>query len=46
LLYCKLTSQAISRRYDQPQNSGGNYFWFSLLPTEVYSSWRPSDHAT
>jgi broad specificity phosphatase PhoE len=46
LLYCKLTSQAISRRYDQPQNSGGNYFWFSLLPTEVYSSWRPLDHAT
>jgi len=43
LLYCHLTQQAISRRYDQPPNGGGNYFSFSLSPPQVHGGWVPID---
>jgi broad specificity phosphatase PhoE len=43
LLYCKLAGKEISRRYDQPPNSGGNYFRFSLAPPEVHCWWLPID---
>lgn len=32
LLYCHLAGLPISREWDQPPNSGGNYFEFSLSP--------------
>jgi broad specificity phosphatase PhoE len=43
LLYCQLAGEAISRRYDQPPNGGGNYFRFCLSPLAVQSWWRPID---
>ncbi len=39
LLYCYLSGQAIARRWDQPPNSGGNYYAFEINPNRVYS-WR------
>lgn len=45
LLYCKLTGNPISRRYDQPGNGGGNYFLFTHNPNGVHSSWKPIEHA-
>lgn len=43
LLYCQLTGQAISRRFDQPPNNGGNYFRFSVSPPHVHAWWQPVD---
>lgn len=43
LLYCHLTNQDISRRWDQPANGGGNYFRFSLATHEAYSHWQAID---
>ncbi|HNW03526.1 MAG TPA: histidine phosphatase family protein [Burkholderiaceae bacterium] len=43
LLYCHLTGQAISRRWDQPPNGGGNWFRFTLTPREVFGGWQPFD---
>ena len=43
LLYCKFSGNAISRRYDQPPNGGGNYFRFSLTPPAVHSWWMALD---
>ncbi len=43
LLYCFLTGQDISRRWDQPANGGGNYFRFSLSPREACSHWQAID---
>jgi broad specificity phosphatase PhoE len=43
LLYCHLAGQAISRRWDQPANGGGNFYSFTLLPRRVYSWWRAFD---
>ena len=43
LLYCHLAGVNIGRRWDQPPNSGGNYFPFSLNPQAVYSWWKPID---
>jgi broad specificity phosphatase PhoE len=43
LLYCHLVQQPISRRFDQPPNGRGNYFWYSLSPPRAYSGWRPID---
>lgn len=43
LLYCHLTDEPISRRWDQPPNSGGNYFAFTLEPRAAHSHWRPID---
>ena len=43
LLYCHLTGQAISRRWDQPPNGGGNWFRFTLTPREAFDGWQPLD---
>ena len=43
LLYCHLTGQAISRRWDQPPNGGGNWFRFTLTPREAFGGWQPLD---
>lgn len=43
LLYCHLTQQPISRRFDQPRNGGGNYFPYSLSPPAAHSGWRAID---
>ncbi len=43
LLYCHLTGQAISRRWDQPPNGGGNWFRFTLTPREASDRWQPLD---
>jgi broad specificity phosphatase PhoE len=43
LLYCHLTRQAISRRFDQPANGGGNYFSYSLVPPTAHTWWRAID---
>ncbi len=46
LLYCHLTGQAISRRWDQPGNGGGNYYTFTLPSGEVHSGWKAGDVPT
>ncbi len=43
LLYIALAGKEISRLYDQPPNSGGNYFRFSLAPPQVHCWWLPID---
>jgi len=43
LLYCYLTQQPISRRFDQPPNGGGKYFSYALSPRRAYSWWRAID---
>ncbi len=43
LLYCHLAHQAISRRWDQPANGGGNFFRFSMSPPQAYSHWHAID---
>lgn len=43
LLYCVLAGERIDRRWDQPQNEGGNYFRFSLFPRRAHSWWRAID---
>jgi broad specificity phosphatase PhoE len=47
LLYCHLAGLPISRQWDQPPNSGGNYFEFSLSPRStsgmVLHWWRAID---
>ena len=43
LLYCHLAGVAISRRWDQPPNSGGNWFRFQCQPPQVDGWWRPID---
>ena len=49
LLYCHLAGQPISREWDQPPNSGGNYFEFALspglIPGPVRHWWRAIDAA-
>jgi broad specificity phosphatase PhoE len=43
LLYCALSGNPISRQWDQPPNSGGNYFAFQLAPQRAISWWKPVD---
>ncbi|MGN6829744.1 histidine phosphatase family protein [Paucibacter sp. M5-1] len=43
LLYCHLSGQPISRRWDQPPNGGGNYYGFELVPMRALSWWLPID---
>jgi broad specificity phosphatase PhoE len=43
LLYCALAGERIDRRWDQPQNGGGNYFPFSLFPPRAHSWWKAID---
>lgn len=43
LLYCHLAGEAIDRRWDQPPNSGGNWFRFTCAPRTVDGWWRPID---
>ena len=43
LLYCHLAGEPIARRWDQPANSGGNYFRFTLSPRAAHSWWQPID---
>jgi broad specificity phosphatase PhoE len=43
LLYCHLAGEPIARRWDQPPNSGGNYYRFSIAPRKAYSWWRSID---
>ena len=43
LLYCHLAGEAIARRWDQPPNSGGNYYRFTLSPRAAHGWWRPID---
>jgi broad specificity phosphatase PhoE len=43
LLYCWLSGQPISRRWDQPPNGGGNYYEFNIQPPQVHSHWRAID---
>jgi broad specificity phosphatase PhoE len=49
LLYCHLAGLPISRQWDQPPNSGGNYFHFTMdLPNgaqTVSHAWKPIDDA-
>ena len=46
LLYCYLAGEAISRRWDQPPNNGGNYYIFQTSPKKVFSWWQPIDKET
>ena len=46
LLYCYLAGEPIARRWDQPPNGGGNYFWFTRSPRQVFSWWRAFDANT
>lgn len=43
LLYCHLAGKPIERRWDQPPNSGGNFYRFTLSPREAHSWWLPID---
>ncbi|MBB6050135.1 histidine phosphatase family protein [Armatimonas rosea] len=43
LLYCHLTGEPISRRWDQPPNAGGNYFAFTLEPRTAHFHWKAID---
>ncbi len=43
LLYCYLAGEAISRRWDQPPNNGGNYYIFQISPKKAFSWWQPID---
>ncbi len=43
LLYCHLAGEAISRRWDQPPNGGGNFYRFQLAPQQVLGWWAPID---
>ena len=43
LLYCHLSVQPISRRWDQCPNGGGNYYSFQLNPKCVFSWWKTID---
>jgi broad specificity phosphatase PhoE len=43
LLYCHLAGRAISRRWDQPANGGGNVFAFEWPSRRVLSWWQPID---
>jgi broad specificity phosphatase PhoE len=46
LLYCWLSQQPISRRWDQPRNGGGNFYAFALQPPAAHSHWRVFDLST
>jgi len=46
LLYCYLAGEVISRRWDQPPNNGGNYYFFQTRPKRVFSWWQPIDKIT
>jgi broad specificity phosphatase PhoE len=43
LLYCHLTQQPITRRFDQPANGGGNCYRFTVSPAEAHSGWQAVD---
>lgn len=43
LLQCWLGGDAITRRWDQPQNGGGNWFAFTLEPPGLLSRWQAID---
>ena len=43
LLYCFLTGQQISRRWDQPPNGGGNFFPFTIEPPAATALWSAID---
>ena len=45
LLYCAITGNPISRKFDQPGKGGGNYFLFTHNPSGAHSSWKPGEHA-
>jgi hypothetical protein len=43
LLYCHLAGEAISRRWDQSPNGGGNFYRFQLALQQVLAWWAPND---
>ncbi|MCF7972842.1 MAG: hypothetical protein K9N55_03405 [Phycisphaerae bacterium] len=43
LLYFCLSGLPISRRWDQPPHSGGNYYAFELNPNRMFSWWKAID---
>lgn len=43
LLYCHVAGVPISRQWDQPPTSGGNYFSFTLQPRQALSHWLSFD---
>lgn len=43
LLFCALSEQPISRKWDQPPTGGGNYFRCSLNPKHAEHWWKPID---
>ena len=43
LLYCFLTGQQISRRWDQAPNGGGNFFPFTIEPPAASAWWSAID---
>lgn len=43
LLYCHLAGEPIARRWDQPPNSGGNYYRFTVSPRAAHFWWRAID---
>ena len=46
LLHCHLAGRAISRRWDQPANGGGNWFAFTMQPAGLEDAavvWRALD---
>jgi broad specificity phosphatase PhoE len=45
LLYCYLTGEPISRRWDQPPNGGGNFYTFTLAPPYAYAGWAAIDRS-
>jgi broad specificity phosphatase PhoE len=49
LLHCRLAGRAISRRWDQPANGGGNWFAFTMQPPALEDAavvWRALDEET
>lgn len=43
LLYCYYKSEPIDRRWDQPNNGGGNYLKLMLSPSISCDWWKPID---
>lgn len=43
LLYCHFTNTPIDRRWDQPNNGGGNYLKLTLQPIVKCDWWTPID---
>ena len=43
LALCRFSNYPIDRKYDQPQNGGGNYFCFRADSMEMVHGWKPID---